>query len=93
MRKIIQNLFKAIEHKNKLHLINELLVTDCSITESIDLFEKVKAHFLYSMEIERERMDKETRLIYGLNKVKKDYSACDKPLSEIETNFEIVSHE
>ena len=93
MRKIIQNLFKAIEHKNKLHLINELLVTDCSITESIDLFEKVKANFLYTMYVEKERMNRETRLIFSLKYVKKDYADCDKPLSEIETNFEIVKHE
>ena len=94
MKKIILGLFKTIEQKNKLQLINEVLTMDCTITESIDLFEKVKANFLYKMEIERQRMNQETRLIYGLNKIKKVYNPdFDKPLSEIETNFEIVNHE
>ena len=71
-------------------MINELLTVELSITDSIELFSIVKANFLYDMEQKQITIKKESQLIDSI-KVKKEHNPdFDKPLSEIETNFEIV---
>ena len=90
MKKLVLGLFKTIERKNRLKMINELLTLELSITDSIELFSIVKANFLYDMEQKQITIKKESQLIDSI-KVKKEYNPdFDKPLSEIETNYEIV---
>lgn len=82
MSKIIRRLFRSIEQKSKLDLITELLVIENSTTESIILFEKVKANFVLEMK-KREREKKyECRLIRELVEKEKDPN-FDKPINEI----------
>lgn len=93
MRKIITSLLKKVEQKNKRQFINELLITNMTIPESIDLFEKIKADFLFNMNKEEQRLNTEKSMIQRLRPSKGYDPNFDKPLSEIETNYEIVSHE
>ena len=78
--------------------INEFLkiipaIKDEEITKTFELSKKiefVKANFIYDMEQKQITIKKESQLI-DLIKVKKEYNPdFDKPLSEIETNYEIV---
>jgi hypothetical protein len=95
MKKIIRNLFRTIEQKSKLDLITELLIHGNSTLEAIVLFDKVKANFLYEMAKREKQAAYECRLINSLDrKEKKDYDPnFDKPLSELNVNYEIVKPE
>jgi len=88
--KIIKTLFKTIEQKSKLDLITELLIVGNSTEDAFKLFEKAKANFIFEMNQRKIQMEKDMKLIRGISQ-QRDYSHCDKPLSEIETNFEIVT--
>jgi len=63
IKKIISNSLKRIEQKNKLDLITELLVMNNSTGNCLELFEKVKANFLYEMEKRKTDNEKEILLI------------------------------
>lgn len=89
MKKIILNLIKTHEQKTKLDLISELLVSG-SVEENIELFKKVKARFHYEMDLELNKKEIEISLIKRIKMVKVYNHDFDKPLSEIETNYEIV---
>lgn len=82
---------KNIERKNKLQLINELLTHDISIHESVDLFSKVKANFLYEMDQKQKQIKKESSLIDSIRPVKISDPNFDKPLNQIETIYEQVT--
>lgn len=84
MKKILLSLFRNIEQKNKQQLINELLTMDSTIEESISLFEKVKADFLYKISLKQEQILKEAALIERIKPALNDY---EKPLSEIEITY------
>jgi len=88
--KIIKTLFKTIEQKSKLDLITELLIVGNSTEEAFKLFEKAKANFVHEMNQRKSQMEKDISLIKSITPAR-DYSHCDKPLSDIETNFEIVN--
>ena len=75
--------------KSKLDLITELLIVGNSTQESFSLFEKAKANFAFEMDKRKSQMEKDISLIRSIAPAR-DYSHCDKPLSEIETNFEII---
>ena len=94
MKKIITSLFKSIERKNKLQLIKELLTHDIPISESIELFLKVKSDFYYEMEQKQKQIKKESDLIKALtyphSSTVKDPN-FNKPLNQIETNYEQIT--
>jgi hypothetical protein len=94
MKKVIQNLFKSIEQKSKLDLITELLIHDNSTLEALMLFDKVKANFIFEMKKRERQASFECSLINGLEnksfKVNAKDPKFDKPLSELEVNYEIV---
>lgn len=89
--KLLFKIFRNIEQKNKAQLILELLTVESSIEESVTLYKKVKADFMYRMSLEKERLKKESILIDGINKTKNYDPNFDKKLSEIETEFEIIT--
>lgn len=86
MKRIVLNLFRNIEQKNKQQLIGELLTLDSTIEESVLLFEKVKADFLFKLEQKQNQIKKESDLI---DKVKAEKVVID--LNDIETSFELLS--
>lgn len=86
MKRILLNLFRNIEQKNKQQLISELLTLDSTIEESVLLFEKVKADFLYKLEQRQSQIKKESELIDKLKAEKVVFN-----LNDIETSFELVS--
>lgn len=90
--KILKNLFRTIEQKSKLDLITELLVIENSTVEALQLFEKVKATFLFEMTKREKQNAYECRLINDLErKETKVYNSdFDKKLSEINVDYEIV---
>jgi len=87
MKKILLNIFRNIEQKNKAQLILELLTVESTIEESVTLYNKVKADFMYKMAQEKERLRKETILIDGIKDIKPYNSDFDKPLSQVERDF------
>lgn len=87
--KIIKTLFKTIEQKSKLDLITELLIVGNSTEDAFKLFEKAKANFIFEMNQRKMQMEKDMALIRGISQ-QRDYSHCDKPLSEIEVDYSIV---
>lgn len=89
MKKIIQNLFRTIEQKSKLDLITELLIRENSTEEALDLFNKVKANFIFEMKKREKQAAYECRLINSIEvKERKVYNPdFDKKLSE----FEIIN--
>jgi len=89
MKNLIKNFVKTHEQKSKLDLISELLVSG-SVQDNIDLYNKVKANFHLAMDLERQRKEKEIGLINRIRPVFESDPNFYKPLSEIETNFEIV---
>ncbi|MBC7524822.1 MAG: hypothetical protein H7239_10320 [Flavobacterium sp.] len=91
--KILKNLFRTIEQKSKLDLITELLIVQNSTPEALDLFEKVKANFMFEMTKREKQAAYECRLINSLElKPKREYDAnFYKPISEIETNYETIN--
>jgi hypothetical protein len=90
MKKLLLNFIKTHEQKSKLDLISELLISG-TVEENIDLFNKAESRFHYEMDLERNRKEKEIQLINRIRPIKKYDAAFDKPLSEIETEFEIIS--
>jgi len=88
--KIIKTLFKSIEQKSKLDLITELLIVGNSTEEAFKLFEKAKANFVHEMNQRKSQMEKDISLIRSIAPARY-YPHCDKPLSDIETDFEIVN--
>lgn len=90
MKKLILQFIKTHEQKSKLDLISELLISGI-VEENIALFDKVKARFHYEMDLERQRKEKEIRMINGIKPIPIKDPNFDKPLSEIETNFEIIN--
>lgn len=91
MKKLLLNIFRNIEQKNKAQLILELLTVESTIEESVTLYNKVKADFLYKMKLEKERLRKESMLIDGIEKTKSYNPDFDKKLNEIETEYQIVN--
>ena len=87
--KIIKTLFKTIEQKSKLDLITELLIVGNSTEDAFKLFEKAKANFIFEMNQRKTQMEKDMTLIRSIS-TERDYSHCDKPLSEIEVDYSIV---
>jgi hypothetical protein len=83
--KIIKNLFRTIEQKSKLDLITELLTVQNSTMEALDLFEKVKANFLFEMAKREKQAAYECRLINSFEKQStREYDPnFDKKISEI----------
>lgn len=90
MKKLILQFIKTHEQKSKLDLISELLISG-SVEENIVLFDKVKARFLYEMDKQKEKKEKEIRMINRIKPILIKNPNFDKPLSEIETNFEIIN--
>jgi hypothetical protein len=90
--KVLKNLFRTIEQKSKLDLITELLVIENSTVEALILFDKVKANFLFEMAKREKQAAYECRLINSLErKVNKEHDPnFDKPLSELNVNYEII---
>jgi len=91
--KLLKQLFKSIEQKSKLDLITELLIVGNSTEEALQLFEKAKANLLLELKNRQEQYSKECHLINQFNsKERKPYDAnFDKPLSDLEVEFEIVT--
>jgi len=89
MKNLIKNFVKTHEQKSKLDLISELLVSG-TVSENIDLFNKVKANFHLAMDLERQRKEKEIGLINRIRPVFESDPNFDKPLSSINVEFEIV---
>lgn len=90
MKNLIKQFIKTHEQKSKLDLISELLVSG-SVEENIELFNKVKANFFHAMEREKDRKEAEINLINRIRPVREVDPLFGKPLSEIETNFEIIT--
>lgn len=91
MKKLILNFIKTHEQKSKLDLISELL-TIGTVEENIELYKKVKARFHYEMDLERNRKELEINLINRIRPVRETNPDFEKPLSEIETNYEIIKN-
>ena len=91
--KLLKQLFKSIEQKSKLDLITELLIVGNSTEEALQLFEKAKANFLHEMKKREEQNAYECKLINTFDrKERKPYDAnFDKPLSDLNVEFEIVT--
>lgn len=89
--KIIKQLFKTIEQKSKLDLITELLIVGNSTEDAFKLFDKVRANFTLEMNQRKWQMEKDMKLISKISQ-QRDYSHCDKPLSEIEIDYETVKY-
>ena len=87
--KIIKTLFKTIEQKSKLDLITELLIVGNSTEDAFKLFEKAKANFIFEMNQRKMQMEKDMTLIRSIA-TERDYSYCDKPLTEIEVDYSTV---
>lgn len=87
--KIIKNLFRTIEQKSKLDLITELLTVQNSTMEALDLFEKVKANFLFEMAKRERQAAYECKLINSFDKKStKEYDPnFDKKINEINVNL------
>jgi len=90
MKKLLLNFIKTHEQKSKLDLISELLISG-TVEENIELFNNVKSRFHYEMDLERNRKENEINLINRIRPIKELDENFDKPLSEIETEFEIIS--
>ena len=90
MKKLLLNFIKTHEQKSKLDLISELLISG-TVEENIELFNKVSAKFHYSMDLERNRKQVEINLINRIKPVKEANPDFLKPLSEIETTYQIVA--
>lgn len=88
--KIIKTLFKTIEQKSKLDLITELLIVGNSTEEVLSLFNKAEANVIFEMNKRESQMKKDISLIRSIAPAREYDPNFDKPLSEIETNFEIV---
>lgn len=90
MKKLILSFIKSHEQKSKLDLISELLISG-SVKDNIELFNKVKANFMYNMEVEQKNKENEIKLINSIKPIKKEYNPdFDKPLSEINVDYEII---
>lgn len=63
MKKLIINMFKSIERKNKVQLITELLTIDCTIEESIKTYNLVKANFHDAMVEKKNQISNDIELI------------------------------
>jgi hypothetical protein len=68
IKKIISNSLKRIEQKNKLDLITELLTVNTSTENCLDLFDKVKANFLFEMDKRKAENENEIKLINNFKK-------------------------
>lgn len=90
MKNLLKQFIKTHEQKSKLDLISELLISG-SVEDNIDLYNKVKSRFHYEMDLERNRKEVEINLINRIRPIFESDPNFDKPLSEIETNFEIVT--
>ena len=63
MKNIITKLFKTVEQKNKVQLITELLTLDCSIEESVKMYESVKANYYHTLDLKQRQMTIDSTLI------------------------------
>jgi hypothetical protein len=89
MKKLILSFIKRHEQKNKLDLISELLISG-TVAENVELFNKAVSRFHYEMDLEKNRKEAEIKLINRTRPLKTHNTDFDKPISDIETNFEIV---
>lgn len=92
MSNLITSFFKKIERKNKIDLVTELLINDLSIEESIEIFLKVKSNFHYEMQRKQDKIKRESSLIDSIRPVKKTDPNFDKPLNQIEVNYEQITN-
>lgn len=83
--KLLKKLFRTIEQKSKLDLITELLIMQNSTPEALDLFEKVKANFLFEMAKREKQSAYDCRLINSFTRKQSDPN-FDKPINEIFVN-------
>ena len=63
MKKLITNLFKTVEQKNKVQLITELLTLDCTVKESVEMFNLVKANYYHSLAQKQKQNEFDNKLI------------------------------
>lgn len=91
MSNLITSFFKKIEKKNKIDLVTELLINDLSIEESIEIFLKVKSNFHYEMQRKQDQIKRESSLIDSIRPIKKTDPNFDKPLNQIEVNYEQIT--
>lgn len=90
MKKLLLSFIKRHEQKNKLDLISELLISG-TVEENIELFNKTKAIFMYNMRKEEMNKQKEIKLINSIKENKREYDPVfDKPLSDLNVDFELV---
>lgn len=92
MKNLLSQFIKTREQKNKLDLISELLISG-TVEENISLFKKAEARFHYEMDLERNKKQVEINLINRIKPIKEINPDFEKKISEIETNFEIISNE
>ena len=86
MKKLLLSFIKSHEQKSKLDLISELLISG-TVEENIELFNKVKANFMYNMEKEQKNKEKEIKLINSIKEKKREYDPVfDRPLTVFEIN-------
>ena len=63
MKKTIISWFKSVEKKNKVQLITELLTLECSIAESVDMYNLVKANYKQALSEKQKQMALDFELI------------------------------
>ena len=63
MRKLIKNLFKTVEQKNKVQLITELLTINCTTKESVEMFNLVKANYYHHLAKTQKENESDNNLI------------------------------
>jgi len=63
--KILKNWFKLQEQKSKLDLISELLICG-TVEENATLFEKVKVNFHYQMELKKQELENDYKIISNI---------------------------
>lgn len=63
MKKLITNLFKTVEQKNKVQLITELLTINCETKDSIEMFNLVKANYYHYLAQTQKQNEFDNKLI------------------------------
>lgn len=63
MKKLLLNMFKSIEHKNKVQLITELLTLDCTIEESVDMYNLITTNYHKALIEKKNQMNNDIELI------------------------------
>lgn len=90
MKKLLLQFIKTHEQKSKLDLISELLISG-SVSENIELFNKVKANFYHAMEREKDKKEAEINLINRIRPVREYNTDFDKAYESVVKGFEIIN--